>query len=119
MNLKAIVIGGLVATVLPFILAAGFVLIGLTNTIVMMRFSLFISMFIGSLIAGAKSIDKSNAWKNGACAIAVMEILYLFMMYLIDYYLIHEPLGIITVTPIFLLIGAIGGFIGGKIRREK
>lgn len=118
MNWKGIVLGGLVATVLPFILGIGFVLIGFVNIIVMM-FCLFIAMFIGSLIAGAKSIDISNSWKNGTVAIALMVMIWLFIMYIMDYYLIHEPLlGLVVTIPIFLLIGAIGGFIGGRIKRK-
>lgn len=117
MNWKGIVIGGLVATILPFILAMGLGVIELNNRILML-ITFLVPMFIGAAIAGVMSINKSNSWKNGACAVALMEILYLFMMYLMDYYLIHESLAIITITPIFLLIGAIGGFMGGKIRRE-
>jgi len=116
MNLKAIVIGGLVGLGLQLILAfigALIFAISLGGGVIIF----LVGLLIGSIIAGVKSIDKNNAWKNGACAIALMEILYLFMMYLMDYYLIHEPLRIITITPIFLLIGAFGGFLGGKIKK--
>lgn len=116
MNWKGIVIGGLVATILPFILAIGLAVIGLNNRILTLII-FFVPMFMGAAIAGVMSINKSNSWKNGACVVALMEILFLFMMYLMDYYLIHEPFAIITITPIFLLIGAIGGVVGGKIRR--
>ncbi len=118
MNLKGIVIGGLVATILPFILAIGLIIIGLGNTILVL-ITFFVPMFIGAAIAGVMSINKSNSWKNGACAVALMEILFVSMMYLLDYYLIHDPLAIITITPIFLLIGAIGGFIGGRMKSYK
>lgn len=117
MNLKAIIVGGLVAIGLQFILA----FIG-ASTFAKSEgggvIILLVGLLIGSIIAGIKSIDKNNAWKNGVCAVALMEILFLFGMYLMDYYLIHEPFAIITITPIFLLIGAFGGFMGGKIRRE-
>lgn len=115
MNWKGIVIGGLVATISPFVLAIGLIITGLNNGVFML-ITFFVPMFIGASIAGKMSIDKSNSWKNGACAIALMEILFVFMMYLANYYLIHDPLAIITVTPFFLLIGAIGGFIGGKMK---
>ncbi len=115
MNWKGIVIGGLVATILPFILAMGLIVIGLNNRILTL-ISFLVPMFIGAAIAGVMSINKSNSWKNGACAVALMEVLFLVMMYLMDYYLIHEPLAIITITPIFLLIGAIGGFIGRRMK---
>lgn len=115
MNSRAILIGGLIATILPFILAIGLAVIGLNNRILTLII-FFVPMFMGAAIAGVMSINKSNSWKNGACAVALMEVLVLSMMYLMDYYLIHEPLAIITVTPIFLLIGAFGGFLGGKIK---
>ena len=119
MNWKGIVIGGLVATILPFILAMCFVVIGLNN-IILVLITFFIPLFIGSAIAGIKSIDKANAWKNGIVAIAFAVTIWLFMMYLMDYYLIHEPLlGLVVTIPIFLLIGAIGGVIGGKMKGRK
>lgn len=118
MNWKGIVIGGLVATILPFILTMGLAVIGLNNRILTL-IVFFVPMFMGAAIAGVMSINKTNSWKNGPCAVALMEILFLFGMYLMDYYLIHEPFVIITITPIFLLIGATGGFIGGRIKNSR
>ncbi len=115
MNRKGIVIGGLVATILPFILAMGLVVIGLNNRILNLII-FFIPMFMGAAIAGVLSMNKSNCWKNGVFAVALMEIIFIFMMFLMDYYLIHEPFAIILITPIFLLIGAIGGSIGGRMK---
>lgn len=130
MILKAIVIGGLVAIGLQSILAivlVGVVGITMAMAAIILTITSLVSMFIGSIIAGMKSIDKTNAWKSGVGVVIFMVIITRLMFYLAGYYATFFPqgltiasmMGLIIAIFLILLIGAFGGFVGWKTKRIK
>lgn len=121
MNLKAIIIGGLTAISLQLILAFGILFVNLQDSEMIQIIAYLIGIFIGPVIAGVKSINKTNAWKNGVGAVIFIVIIYLLMFYLSDYYLSQQgvtPLSFLLAIFLSLLIGAFGGFLGGKIKKR-
>lgn len=120
MNSKAIIIGGLVGIGLQFILAFGILFLNLQDSEIIQIIAYIVGIFIGPVFAGVKSMDKTNAWKNGVGTVIFIVIIYLLMFYLSDYYLSQQgvtALDFLLAILLSLLIGAFGGFVGGKIKR--
>jgi len=116
MNWKAVLVGGLVGCGLS---AIGSLVIGLVG-ITLSRIALVSwgSTFIGAMIAGIMS--QSGAWKNGVGAGIFMVIIVQSINYLSGFppdvpCPIAFIMGALTAAVIF---GAIGGFVGGKIKKS-
>ena len=76
-------------------------------------------MLIGCIIAGILSSKVNDAWKNGAGAIIPMYIfdLMFFLSEGYSYVPISPVEVIIEAFLVYISVGAIGGFIGGKLKR--
>ncbi len=121
-NLKATVIGGFVGLSLQFVLAFGILFVNLQDSEIIQITVYLMGIFIGPVIAGVKSINKTNAWKNGVRAVIFIVIIYLLMFYLSDYHLSQQgvtALDFLLAILLSLLIGAFGGFVGGKIKLKR
>lgn len=78
-----------------------------------------ICLFIGSVIAGTKTINKENAWKSGVWVGIVMAIINPFLNSLMGGYsfvFIGALIMVVINTLVWSLIfGSIGGYIGSKL----
>ena len=118
MNWKAIIIGGLIGFILIFLIDYLFVFLTIYGTI-----SFAIGMFIGGITAGilAGILSPVNAWKNGVGAgifLTICNVIKTLLFMDLQYHnLIIDVFGAFIIVLIwYSIIGAIGGFIGGKIK---
>lgn len=120
MNWKAILVGGLVGFALAYFL--GYAVTGLVSPLA----AIFAAGLIGGMIAGILSPE--DAWKNGLAAGVVLTIGNTILSFLyVAYGFVDLPPhnsidafgGFILTLIMYAIIGMIGGFVGGKLKKRK
>lgn len=122
MNWKAILVGGLVGFGLGFFISSFVAPLGIASRIIAGG----VVGLIGGIVAGM--LSPTDAWKNGAGAGVVLTISnaivgFFYIAFGFADLPSHDPIGavggFILALMWYAITGAIGGFVGGKIKREK